>query len=199
MNVTTTVEGLERYPVNIRYQRDYRNDLQSLERVLVPLKDGTHIPISQVADIVIQKGPPSIKSENARRTAWIYVDIKNIDIGTYVEKAQQAVAEAIELPAGYSIVWSGQFEYMQEAKKRFIVIIPLTVLIIFVILYINTKSLIKTGIVFLAVPFSLIGAFWLLYALDYNTSVAVWVGSHRPGGIGCRNRGGHASLPRSGA
>ncbi|WP_027714182.1 efflux RND transporter permease subunit [Desulfuromonas sp. TF] len=176
MNVTTTVEGLERYPVNIRYKRDYRNDLQSLERVLVPLKNGTHIPISQVADIVIQKGPPSIKSENARRTAWIYVDIKGIDIGTYVKRAQEAVAESIELPPGYSIVWSGQFEYMQEAKKRFIVIIPLTVLIIFVILYMNTKSLIKTGIVLLAVPFSLVGAFWFLYVLDYNTSVAVWVG-----------------------
>ncbi|MFA7534478.1 MAG: efflux RND transporter permease subunit [Desulfuromonadales bacterium] len=175
VNITTTVEGLERYPVNIRYQRDYRNDLQSLERVLVPLKDGTHIPISQLADIVIQKGPPSIKSENARRTAWIYVDIKDIDVGTYVKQAQQAV-EKIALPTGYSIVWSGQFEYMQDAKKRFIVIIPLTILIIFVILYLNTKSLIKTGIVFLAVPFSLIGAFWLLYILDYNTSVAVWVG-----------------------
>jgi Cu(I)/Ag(I) efflux system membrane protein CusA/SilA len=176
MNVTTTVEGLERYPVNIRYQRDYRNDLQSLERVLVPLKDGSHIPISQVADIVIQKGPPSIKSENARRTAWIYVDIKGIDLGTYVKRAQQAVAESIELPPGYSIVWSGQFESMQAAKKRFIVIIPLTLLLIFVILYLNTKSLVKTGIVLLAVPFSLVGAFWFLYLLDYNTSVAVWVG-----------------------
>jgi len=176
MNVTQTVEGLERYPVNIRYQRDYRNDLASLGRVLVPLPDGKHIPISQVAEISIKKGPPSIKSENARRTAWIYVDLKGIDVGTYVKRAQVAVAEKINLPPGYSIVWSGQFEYMQAAKKRFMVIIPLTVLIIFVIIYISTKSVIKTAIVFLAVPFSLVGAFWFLYLLGYNTSVAVWVG-----------------------
>ncbi|ALC16624.1 heavy metal efflux pump, CzcA family [Desulfuromonas soudanensis] len=176
MNVTQTVEGLERYPVNVRYQRDYRNDLPALKRVLIPLKDGSHIPISQVADIEIKKGPPSIKSENARRTAWIYVDLRGIDVGTYVKNAQRAVAEKIKLPAGYSIVWSGQFEYMEKARERFMLVIPLTVLIIFVIIYISTKSLVKTGIVFLAVPFSLVGAFWFMYALDYNTSVAVWVG-----------------------
>ncbi len=176
MNVTQTVEGLERYPVNIRYLRDYRNDLPALNRVLVPLKDGKHVPISQLATIEIKKGPPGIKSENARRTAWVYVDLRGIDVGTYVKNAQQAVGEQIKLPAGYSIVWSGQFEYMESAKKRFMVIIPLTVLIIFVIIYMSTKSVIKTGIVFLAVPFSLVGAFWFLYLLDYNTSVAVWVG-----------------------
>ncbi|BCR05081.1 cation transporter [Desulfuromonas versatilis] len=176
MNVTQTVEGLERYPVNIRYLRDYRNDLPALNRVLVPLKDGKHVPISQLATIEIKKGPPGIKSENARRTAWVYVDLRGIDVGTYVKNAQQAVGEQIQLPPGYSIVWSGQFEYMESAKKRFMVIIPLTVLIIFVIIYMSTKSVIKTGIVFLAVPFSLVGAFWFLYLLDYNTSVAVWVG-----------------------
>ncbi|MCB2184027.1 MAG: efflux RND transporter permease subunit [Desulfobulbaceae bacterium] len=176
MNVSQTVEGLERYPINIRYQQDYRNDLPSLNRVLIPLADGTHIPISQVATIKITKGPPSIKSENARRTAWVYVDIKGIDVGTYVKQAQQAVSEKIALPPGYSIVWSGQFEYMEAAKKRLIVIIPLTILVIFTIIYLNTKSLIKTAIVFLAVPFSLVGAFWFLYLLGYHTSVAVWVG-----------------------
>ncbi|WP_298038015.1 CusA/CzcA family heavy metal efflux RND transporter [uncultured Desulfuromonas sp.] len=176
MNVTETVEGLERYPVNVRYQRDYRNDLPALERVLVPLKNGKHIPISQVASIELKKGPPGIKSENARQTAWVYVDLRGIDVGTYVKQAQAAVAEKIELPQGYSIVWSGQFEYMEAAKKRFMVIIPLTVLIIFVIIYMSTKSVVKTGIVLLAVPFSLVGAFWFLYLLDYNTSVAVWVG-----------------------
>ena len=176
INVTQTVEGLERYPVNIRYQRDYRNDLQSLGQVLVPLKDGSHIPISQVADIHIRKGPPGIKSENARTTAWVYVDLRGIDVGSYVKQAQRAVAEQIQLPPGYSIVWSGQYEYMESAHKRFMVIIPLTVLIIFVIIYASTKSLIKTSIVFLAVPFSLVGAFWFLWLLDYNTSVAVWVG-----------------------
>ncbi|MBW2473332.1 MAG: efflux RND transporter permease subunit [Deltaproteobacteria bacterium] len=176
MNVTQTVEGLERYPVNIRYQRDYRNDLPSLERVLVPLRDGKHVPISQLAKIEIRKGPPGIKSENARRTAWVYVDLRGIDVGTYVASAQEAVAENIKLPEGYSIVWSGQFEYMQAAKQRFMVIIPLTVLIIFLIIYMSTRSVIKTAIVFLAVPFSLVGAFWFLYLLGYHTSVAVWVG-----------------------
>ena len=176
MNIGQTVEGLERYPINIRYQRDYRNNLPALKRVLVPLPNGTHIPISQVADITISTGPPSIKSENARRTAWVYVDIKGIDVGTYVKNAQAEVAEKIELPTGYSIIWSGQFEYMQNARERLMVVIPLTVLIIFVIIYLSTKSMIKTAIVFMAVPFSLVGAFWFLYLLDYNTSVAVWVG-----------------------
>jgi Cu(I)/Ag(I) efflux system membrane protein CusA/SilA len=176
MNVTQTVEGLERYPVNIRYLQDYRNDLPALKRVLIPIAGGKHIPIGQIADIRIQKGPPAIKSENARRTAWIYVDLKGMDVGTYVKQARAAVAEKIRLPAGYSLVWSGQYEYMEKAKERFLIVIPLTVLIIFLILYLNTGSLIKTGIVFLAVPFSLVGAFWLLYFLGYDTSVAVWVG-----------------------
>ncbi len=176
MNVTQTVEGLERYPVNIRYARDYRDGLPALKRVLIPTPGGAHIPISQVADIQITKGPPGIKSENARRTAWIYVDIKDIDVGTYVQRAQEVVAEEIQLPSGYNIIWSGQFEYMEEAKKRLTLIIPLTVLIIFVIIYISTKSFIKTLIVFTAVPFSMVGAFWYLWFLDYNMSVAVWVG-----------------------
>ncbi|PNU21330.1 CusA/CzcA family heavy metal efflux RND transporter [Geothermobacter hydrogeniphilus] len=176
MNVTQTVEGLERYPVNVRYARDYRNDLQSLERVLIPLPDGKHIPISQVAKIHIRKGPPSIKSENARRTAWIYVDLKDIDVGTYVANAQAELAKKIKLPAGYNIVWSGQYEYMQAAAAKLKVVIPLTLLIIFVIIYTNTKGLVKTGIIFLALPLSLVGCFWFLYALDYNMSVAVWVG-----------------------
>jgi Cu(I)/Ag(I) efflux system membrane protein CusA/SilA len=124
----------------------------------------------------VRNDPDSIKSENSRRTAWVYVDIKGIDVGTYVKNAQRTVAEKIKLPAGYNIVWSGEFEYMEKAKSRLMVIIPLTVLIIFVIIYINTKSLVKTGIVFLAVPFSLVGAFWFMYALDYDTSIAVWVG-----------------------
>lgn len=176
MNITETVEGLERYPVNIRYARDYRDSLPALKRVLIPTPSGAHIPMSQVADIQITKGPPGIKSENARRTAWIYVDIKGIDVGTYVKQAKQAVTEQIQLPSGYNIIWSGQFEYMEEAKKRLALIIPLTVLIIFIIIYVSTKSLIKTCIVFTAVPFSMVGAFWYLWYLDYNMSVAVWVG-----------------------
>jgi Cu(I)/Ag(I) efflux system membrane protein CusA/SilA len=176
MNITQTVEGLERYPVNIRYQRDYRGDLQALERVLIPIPGGKHILMSQVAQIHIRKGPPGIKSENARRTAWIYVDLKDIDVGTYVENAQKIIAEKIDLPAGYNIVWSGQYEYMQAAAAKLKVVIPLTLLIIFVIIYINTKSLVKTGIIFIALPLSLVGCFWFLYLLGYNMSVAVWVG-----------------------
>jgi Cu(I)/Ag(I) efflux system membrane protein CusA/SilA len=176
MNVTETVEGLERYPVNIRYQRDYRNDLQSLGRILVPLPSGKHIPMSQIAEIKIKKGPPGIKTENARRTAWIYVDLRGIDVGTYVENAKQIIADKVDLPAGYNIVWSGQYEYMQKAKSTLMVVIPLTLLIIFVIIYMNTKSMVKTGIIFVALPLSLVGCFWYIYLLGYDMSVAVWIG-----------------------
>ncbi|MDY0213244.1 MAG: CusA/CzcA family heavy metal efflux RND transporter [Desulfuromonadaceae bacterium] len=176
MNITQTVEGLERYPVNIRYMRDYRNDLPALKRVLVPLKDGSHIPISQVADIKISKGAPVIKTENSRKTAWIYIDLKGIDVGTYVENARAAIAAQIKLPPGYNIVWSGQYEYIESTRARLMVIIPLTVLIIFVLLYISTKSTIKTCIIFLAIPFALVGAYWLMYLLGYNMSIGVAVG-----------------------
>jgi Cu(I)/Ag(I) efflux system membrane protein CusA/SilA len=176
MNVSQTVEGLERYPINIRYQRDFRNNLQQLRRVLVPLPSGKHIPISQVAKIQIRKGPPGIKSENARRTAWIYVDIKGIDVGTYVKNAQKIVRDKIKMPTGYSLVWSGQFEYMQAARARLMLVVPFTLLLIFIIIYLSTKSIVKTSIIFIALPLSLVGCFWYLYFLGYNTSVAVWVG-----------------------
>ncbi|MHC5136842.1 MAG: efflux RND transporter permease subunit [Planctomycetota bacterium] len=176
MNVTQTVEGLERYSVNIRYMRDYRNDLPALNRVLIPLRDGGHIPISQVADIQIKKGPPAIKSENARRTAWIYVDLQGIDVGTYVENARKAVAEQVKLPPGYNIVWSGQYEYIEATRARLMVIIPMTALIIFLLLYISTQSVVKTGIILLSVPFALVGAYWLMYLLGYNSSIGVAVG-----------------------
>ena len=178
INVTQTVEGRERYPVNVRYQRDFRNDLPSLKRILVPLQDGSgnHIPLAQLAELKIVQGPPMIKSENALQTAWVYVDLRNIDVGTFVNRAKQVVAENITLPEGYTIVWSGQYEYLQAAEERFRVIIPLTLLLILLIIYLNTRSLIKTGIVLLAVPFSLVGAFWLLYLLGYHLSVAAWVG-----------------------
>jgi Cu(I)/Ag(I) efflux system membrane protein CusA/SilA len=176
MNITETVEGLERYPVNVRYNRDYRSDFAALRRVLVPAPGGRHIPLGQLAEIRVSKDADSIKSENSRRTAWVFVDIHNIDVGTYVENAKSAVAEHITLPAGYSIIWSGQYEYIESTRARLMVIIPLTVLIIFVLIYFSTRSVVKTGIVFLAVPFSLVGAFWLLYLLDYNMSIGVWVG-----------------------
>ncbi|HSH12770.1 MAG TPA: efflux RND transporter permease subunit, partial [Desulfurivibrionaceae bacterium] len=176
MKVTDTVEGLERYSVNVRFDRDFRSDLDSLGRLLAPGAGGRQIPLAQLGKFSIRNDPDSIKTENARRTAWVYVDIQGTDIGSYVAKARQAVAEKVPLPAGYNIVWSGQFEHMEKARSRLLVIIPFTILIIFVIIYLNTKSLVKTAIVFLAVPFSLVGAFWFLYLLDYHTSVAVWVG-----------------------
>ena len=176
MTITETVEGLERYPVSLRYDRDFRSDLPALKRVLVSSPGGAHIPLEQLVTFTFRNDPDSIKSENARRTAWVYVDIKGIDVGTYVKNAQKAVADNIQLPSGYNIVWSGQYEYIESTHDRLMVVIPLTLLIIFVIIYLSTKSIVKTGIVFLAVPFSLIGAFWLLYVLDYNMSIAVWVG-----------------------
>ncbi len=176
MNITTTVEGLERYPVNMRYSRDLRNNLDMLNSVLVPTPIGQHIPLGQLAHLRFEVGPPSIKSENARPNAWVYVDLRGVDVGTYVENAKRMVEEQIGIPAGYTINWSGQYEYMQRAQRRLMYVIPFTILIIFVIIYINTQSAIKTAIVFLAVPFSLVGAIWLLYLLDYNMSIAVWVG-----------------------
>jgi Cu(I)/Ag(I) efflux system membrane protein CusA/SilA len=176
MDITTTVEGLERYPVNLRYNRDFRDDIPALESVLVPTPAGQHIPLGQLASVKYVLGPPAIKSEGARPNAWIYVDLRGVDVGTYVQNAQKIVAEKIKLPTGYTIAWSGQYEYMLRAKKRLMYVIPLTIVIIFVIIFLNTKSLIKTAIVFLAVPFSLVGAIWLIYLLGYNMSVAVWVG-----------------------
>lgn len=176
MNITTTVEGLERYPVNLRYSRELRHSLPMLREILVPTPTGQHIPLGHLAEMRFEKGPPAIKSENSRPNAWIYVDITGIDVGTYVERARQAVAENIELPGGYSIGWSGQYEYMVRAQERLMLVVPLTLLITFVIIYLNTRSFFKTFIVLLAVPFALIGAFWLLYWLQYNMSITVWVG-----------------------
>jgi len=176
MNVTQTVEGLERYPVNVRYGRELRDDIPALKRVLIPTPKGAQIPISQVADISIRKGPPGIKSENARRTAWLYVDLKDIDVGTYVENAKKVVDAKLQLPAGYSIVWSGQYEYMQRAQQRLRIVVPVTLLIIFLLLYLNFKNTTEAFIVMLSLPFSLVGGVWLMYLLGYHFSVAVGVG-----------------------
>jgi Cu(I)/Ag(I) efflux system membrane protein CusA/SilA len=159
MNITTTVEGLERYPVNLRYSRELRGNIPALREILVPTPMGQHIPLGYLADIVIEKGPPSIKSENSRPNAWVYVDITGVDVGTYVKMAQLAVAESVEVPAGYNIAWSGQYEYMMRARERLMVVVPMTLIIIFVIIYLNTRSLFQTFVVLLAVPFSLIGVF----------------------------------------
>jgi Cu(I)/Ag(I) efflux system membrane protein CusA/SilA len=176
MTVTTTVEGLERYPVNLRYSRELRDNIEALKRVLVATPAGQQIPLGQLTTISVNKGPMVIRTEDTRPNVWVYVDIKDIDVGTYVKMAKRAVAENVKLPPGYNIVWSGQYEYMQRAEQRLMFVIPLTILIIFVIIYLSTRSVTKTMIVFLAVPFSLVGAIWLLYLLDYNFSIAVWVG-----------------------
>jgi Cu(I)/Ag(I) efflux system membrane protein CusA/SilA len=181
MPLTTTVEGLERYTVNLRYDRDFRENLEALREIVVPTTTGAQVPLGQLAEIKVVRAPMGIKSEDAVPNAWIYVDVKGIDIGTYVQMAQRAVREAvvngtIVMPSGYNIFWSGQYEYMLRAKQRLAIVIPLTLLIIILIIFLNTKSAIKTVIVMLAVPFSLVGAFWILYLLDYNLSVAVWVG-----------------------
>ena len=162
--------------MNLRYFQDYRENLPALRRVLIPTPDGAQVPMEQVADIKIHQGPPMIKSESSRRCRLGLCGHRDIDVGTYIKQAQAAIAAKLKLPAGYSYIWSGQFEYMEAARKRLKVIIPITLAIIFFILYINTQSLTKVCIVLLAVPFSLVGAIWLLYFLGYHLSVAVVVG-----------------------
>jgi len=176
MNITSTVEGLERYPVNVRYPSELRDDIEAIKRTLVATPLGAQVPLAQLATISIHKGPPMIKSENARLTSWVYVDIANIDVGTYVARAREVVAGNVKLPPGYSLVWSGQYEYMEAAAKRLTVAIPLALVGIILLLYLSTRSWLRVGIVILAVPFSLIGAIWFLYFMDYHLSIAVWVG-----------------------
>ena len=176
MNVTETVEGLERYPVNVRYPRELRDNLDALRNVLVPTPMGAQVPIEQLADIRVVKGPPVIQTENARRTVWVFVDITGVDVGTYVRRAQKAVEGSIDLPAGYSIIWSGQFEYMQAAAARLRVVIPITIVIVFLLLYLHFKKMSESLIRLLPLPFAVVGGFWLMWILGYNTSVAVWVG-----------------------
>ena len=175
-NITLTIEGRERYPVNLRYNREYRERFENLGRIMVPTPIGMQIPIGQVADIKIIQGPPSIRDENGSLAGFVFVDIKDRDIGSYVEEAKQAVQEQMKLPPGYRLIWAGQFQYMERAKEKLKLMIPFTLLIIFVLLYMNFESISKTLIVFLSVPFSLVGSIWMLYLLDYNMSVAVWVG-----------------------
>jgi copper/silver efflux system protein len=176
MNVTYTVEGLERYPVNLRYNRELRDNIDMIKRVMVPTPSGTQVPLTQLAAISIHKGPAGIKSENSKRTAWVYVDIKDVDVGTYVKNAKQLVNEMVKLPAGYSIIWSGQFEYMEKARKTLNVIVPVTLLVIFLLLFIHFGNIIEVIIVMASLPFALLGGIWLIYLLDYNMSVAVGVG-----------------------
>jgi Cu(I)/Ag(I) efflux system membrane protein CusA/SilA len=176
MDVTTTVEGLARYPVNVRYNRELRDDIETLKRVLVATPAEAQVPLAQLADLSIHKGPPSIKSENARKTAWIYVDLKGVDVGSYVKRAKALVDQEVKFPTGYSIVWSGQYEYMEKARKTLSIVLPLTLLIIFVLLYVHFRKITESMIVMASLPFSIVGGVWLLYILHYNVSVAVMVG-----------------------
>ncbi len=191
MSITTTVEGLERYTVNLRYSRELRDNIEALKRVLVTGKGGgqpqgmggqssamggLQVPLGEVADFEINKGPMVIRSEDSRPNAWVFVDMRGIDMGSYIRQAQKAVASQVKLPTGYSIIWSGEYEFMQRSQRRLMVVIPMTLFIIFIILFLNTKSVTKTAIILLAVPFSLVGTIWFLYFLGYNMSLAVWVG-----------------------
>ena len=174
--ITTTIEGRERYTVNVRYPRELRDDIEKLKRILVPTPGGQHIPLVQLADIRLVSGPAMLRNENGLLAGYVYVDMAGRDIGGYVTAAKQLVAKALTLPPGYALTWSGQYENMLRVKERLKVVLPLTIFIICILLYMNTKSMVKTGIVLLAVPFSLIGAVWLLWILKYNVSIAVWVG-----------------------
>jgi len=174
--VTTTVEGRERYTVNVRYARELRDDLDKLRGVLVPTMNGAQIPMGELADIHLSLGPAMIRDENGMLSGYVYVDIAGRDVGSFVNEAKKVVQHELRTPAGYSLQWSGQYENMLRVKERLKLVVPVTIFIIFVLLYMNTRSPVKAGIVMLAVPFSLIGAVWLLYLLHYNMSIAVWVG-----------------------
>ncbi len=175
--VTTTVEGRERYAVNVRYFRDYRSDVDSVRRVVVPAMNGRmQVPVSQLAEVRIVSGPSMLRNENGMLNGYVYVDVAGRDIGGYVADAKEAVASRVALPVGYSLVWSGQYEAMERVRQRLTIIVPLTLFLVVLLLYMNTKSWAKTSIILFAVPFSAIGAIWLLYALGYNMSIGVWVG-----------------------
>ncbi len=178
-NQTTTIEGRQRYGVNVRYARDYREDVDALKRVLLPLPSGQgQIPMAEIADVKLVEGPSMIRDENGLLSGYIYVDFdtSKIDVGSYVDQAKKAVAAAVKLPTGYSMAWSGQYENMLRVRERLKLILPLTLVVIFALLYMNTRSSFKASVVMLAVPFSLVGAVWLLWFRGYNVSIAVWVG-----------------------
>jgi Cu(I)/Ag(I) efflux system membrane protein CusA/SilA len=176
MSITTTVEGRERYPVNVRYARELRGDLGELRRVLVPTPNGAQVPLGQLATISLETGPPMIKNEEGFKAGFLYVDVAGRDLGSYVEDAKRAVEKQVKLPAGYQLSWSGQYEYMLRVRDRLMVMVPITLVIIFLLLYFNTGSTMKTLIILLAVPFSAVGAILFIWMLGYNMSIAVWVG-----------------------
>lgn len=176
MNIAQTVEGLERYPINLRYPRYRRDDIDKLLVLPLVTPSGAHITLSQVASIQVTEGPPMIKTENARLNGWTFVDIRGVDLGSYLEQAQARVAERVTLPAGYSIAWAGQYEYLMRVEEKLKVLIPITLLIIFILLYLTFSNMVSAAIVMLSLPFALVGGIWYLWWLDFNTSVAVTVG-----------------------
>ena len=175
-DVTETVEGQERYSVNVRYPQELRDSVEKLKHVLIATPSGAQIPLGQIADIVLRTGPSMIRNENGMLAGYVYVDVAGRDIGSYVDEAKRVVEEKVQLPQGYGLLWSGQYENMLRVRERLKVVLPLTLFIIAFLLYMNTKSMVQTGIVLLSVPFSLIGAVWLLWAMGFNISIAVWVG-----------------------
>jgi len=176
MTITQTVEGLERYPVNLRYFQDYRDNLPALNRVLIPTPTGAQVPMGQLAAIDIHQGPDMIKSEDARRTSWIFVDIRDIDLGTYIARAKEAIKAKLQLPPGYTLTWSGQFEYLERAKEKLMVVVPVTLALVFLLLYFESGSIVQLTIILLSLPFSIMGGLWLCYLLGYNISIGVVVG-----------------------
>jgi Cu(I)/Ag(I) efflux system membrane protein CusA/SilA len=176
MNITQTVEGLERYPVNLRYPQRVRDSVEQLKLLPIVTQQGARIALGDVADVTVVDGPPVIKSENARLNGWIYIDISGRDIGSYVADAQRVVAESVDLPTGYSLAWSGQYEYMVRAKERLMVVGPVTLAIILLLLYLNFRRFTEVAIILGTLPMALIGGLWLLFLLGYDLSVAVGVG-----------------------
>jgi Cu(I)/Ag(I) efflux system membrane protein CusA/SilA len=176
MNVTETVEGLERFPVNLRYPRHMRDSVEQIRQLPVVTPAGNHITLQTVADIRVEDGPPMIKSENARLNGWRFVDIAGVDLGTYVTSARQAVADQVDLPPGYSITWSGQYEYLERAKQHLAIVLPITLVTIMLLLFLSFRNLVEVLIILGTLPLALTGGLWLLYLLDYNMSVAVGVG-----------------------
>ena len=177
MNVTTTVEGLERYGVSVRYPRAYRDDVPALREILVPTSTGAQVPLGQLATFEVEDGPPMIKSENARPNAWVFVDLEGgVDVGTYVQRARRVLEESLALPAGYSIKWSGSYEYLERASRRLQVLIPITLAIIFLLLFLHFRNAWESTLLMATLPFAVVGAIWLMVLLGFNMSIAVGVG-----------------------
>jgi len=175
-DVGQTIEGRERFPIQVRYPREFRDDLDKLSRVYIPTPSGVQIPINQIADVSLQTGPGMIRDENGRLAGYVFIDVTDRDIGSYVEDLKVAIQKNVTFPQGYSVAYSGQYEFMMRVAQKMVLVIPLTLLIIFFLIYLNTRSYTKTFIVLLAVPFSLIGVVWALWLLGFNISIGVWAG-----------------------